>query len=93
MLERHGIEVDPSLELPDCPAPFAKLMLWFGDLNRRRRQAVSGVHPLVWADMDAWARRMRERPTSTEWDLIGQLDDLFRAAAAKHKPKDKPPGR
>lgn len=94
MLERWGVKLDPSLHVPDCPARFAHLMIWFAQLARQRRQAMSGVHPFVWADMDAWARRTKQHPTEPEWDLITQLDTLFRDAAQRHKPADKSgPGR
>ena len=94
MLERWGVKLDPSLLIPDCPIRFAHLMLWFTQLARQRRQSMGAAHPLVWADMDAWSRNTNQQPSPDEWDLITQLDTLFRDAAARHKPADKPgPGQ
>jgi hypothetical protein len=81
MLERHGIEIDPSLQLPDCPVPFVHVMFWFQQLSRQRRQAMAGAHPFVWADMQAWSQLTGERPQEHEWDMIAELDHRFRKAA------------
>lgn len=89
MLERFGVKIDEALQLPDCPARFVHVMVWYAELARQRRQAVGGVHPLVWADMGEWARAKNQHPTPAEWEMIERLDVLFREAAARHKPAEK----
>lgn len=90
MLRAHGIEIPAGLEPPECPPELAHLMDWFDELRAWGRQALQGVHNIVWTDADAWARRMQVAPRPSEWRLLMQLDNRFRAAAAKHKPADKP---
>ena len=90
MLRRHGIEPDASLEVPECPGALAYLMTWYEELRAFGRQAMAGVHPLVWADVGEWARAMRVRPSPQDYRILMQLDFRFRDAAAKNKPADKP---
>lgn len=90
MLRRHGVKIDDALELPECPLELEHVMDWFAELRAWSRQGMTGIHPLVWSDAGEWARAMRVRPTAAEWRMLQQLDTRFRAAAEKHKPKDKP---
>ncbi len=86
MLERFGVEVDASLQIPQCPPALQHVMSWFEQLRAWGRQGFNGAHSIVWADADAWARRMRANPTPTEWRLLMGLDARFRQAAQNAKP-------
>lgn len=90
MLRANGIAIAAHLEPPECPGELAYLMEWYDELRTWGRQAFQGVHNIVWADADAWARRMAVAPRPSEWRLLMQLDHRFAAAAAKRKPAEKP---
>lgn len=90
MLRRNGIAVDAALELPECPGELAHLVEWYTELRVWGRPGMSGPATLVWSDCDAWARAMQVRPRPSEWRVIMHLDQRYLAAAAKHRPKDKP---
>lgn len=93
MLRRFGRDIDVSDQLPECPPELEHIWNWYQELRNWSRQGFSGAHSLVWSDADAWARRMSVNPRPSEWRLLMQLDGRFRAAAEKHKPKEKTPPR
>jgi hypothetical protein len=97
VLEREGVEIPLELRIPDCPPQLAHVMTWFEELSAQRRRItpvvlagmgvktriIPQLHPLVWADMDAWSRNTRQRPTPIEWGVIQQLEARYMLAAGK----------
>jgi hypothetical protein len=90
MLRRNGIAIDPSVELPDCPAELTHLVEWYTELRVWGRPGMSGPASIVWSDAQAWAAAMLVRPRPSEWRIIMQLDQRYLAAAAKHRGKAVP---
>lgn len=89
MLRRHGIVIDPSLLLPDCPVALEHLIDWYTELRVWSTPGLNGPAYLNWSDAGAWAGAMDVAPRPSEWRIMMQLDQRYVAAARKHQPKDK----
>lgn len=77
--ERFGQPPGPDL---DIPAVADYVWEWFWSLNSRRGFVESGMLPLSYAEIDAWARRMRISITPEEVEMLTRMDDAMLAASA-----------
>lgn len=54
---------------------------------------MSGLAPLSWGCLDAWARRTGRDPSPEECDALMQLDSALFLVAQETRPKKKPEGK
>jgi len=73
-LARQGIsvpEAEPDVDLPDLAA---HVWEWFCELQLGRPAGMSGVEPIAWEAIDAWARCTDRDPEPWEVTAIKQMD-------------------
>jgi hypothetical protein len=77
---RGGESAQHELVAPPLPDGFGYLVLWFNELHRRRQSGPNGPQPLVWSEIESWARQTGR--TLSQWELrvLTTLDDAYFAA-------------
>jgi hypothetical protein len=77
---RGGESAQQELVAPPLPDGFGYLVLWFNELHRRRQSGPNGPQPLVWSEIESWARQTGR--TLSQWELrvLTMLDDAYFAA-------------
>jgi hypothetical protein len=70
-------------DAPPIPAEMSALWGWFLELSAARPGAFSGVSPITFEAIEAWARLTGARPRPEEVRLIRKLDDLYREVIAE----------
>lgn len=78
--ERFGQPAGPAIEIPDAGD---YIWEWFWSLSGRRGFVDSGMLPLSFTEIDAWARRMRIRVTPDEIEVMTKMDDMMLATHAE----------
>ena len=77
---RFSQPTGPEAEIPDAAI---HVWEWFWSLSSRRGFTDSGLQPLAFTEIDAWARRMRIAINPEEIELITAMDDAMLAASAE----------
>lgn len=79
-------EHQAELACPDLPVALVYLWNAFCRLSARRGSNGFSVNPIGWPDIDAFTRHSKINLAPWEIRILEDLDDLYRAMAAK--PKD-----
>lgn len=78
MAARQGVEQAlQELEGPGLPPLLVYVWEWFCELSAARGSNGFGANPISWAEIDAWAQRMRRNPSVFELELLQALDAAF----------------
>jgi len=77
-LWRQTGERPPQLDGPECPAGFDQVWRDFAELSAQRRSGWSGIEPLQYEELAAWARLTRREIGFIEVDYLLALDREFR---------------
>ena len=76
-VEKASGKRDPRLDNPEVPPAGEHLWTWFWDLDAARSISGSGINPIGYGDLDAWARRTGENPSPWEVSVLRDMDKVY----------------